>query len=1203
MRPLSKSRRGQLALHLVLSSLLTLGVALTVWSQQPVYHPVDLSRFASKSRGIASEIGSLLPRGTQAVDGIMFRTDGRVEVAGLAAARAGDFSPTRVSAIPVGRKASRLFLLHGTSGEEQPGVPVAQLILHYANGIERALRLVYGVHVGNSVPERGERTNGLADRNSKLAWTATREEADRFAGNQVLLYFTALDNPLPSEEIVSVDYASLFSRATPFLAGLTVEEDGPGLASAWTRPTGRLWRKGYEFEDEAYCGQFVLVAVDGADGKPLTNATAALTITDDEFSFYFGDAHADGEGRLVLDYPPQHTLAYGLLVKAPGYLPVILAESKLKTPRFETELTTRLTRGVLVGGFVRDAGGEPVSDAEVMIYQATQDGPRHYLRVDYDSVKTDSKGRWASTALPTNFAGFSFHVAHPDYRAVLYTAAQGASNVVGAAALMARSAVLTLPPVNRLHGLVSDPRGRPVANAELYLQSSGGTPPEHVATTDRNGSFSFLDPESGDSSLFALAPEFAPLHQQAWRRLQHGGLIRVTLSEARPVLGFVRDQYRQPVPGALVRVDRWHETSLLKWRAVTDEQGSFSWENPPEDSVLLYITKTNYSSMRTMVSGTGGEMNFILQRRSQVFGRVIDAETRQPIPEFKVIRGRAYSPDEPIRWERYNSSRGRNGQFSIALNDYYGGEGRSQVMVEAAGYLPQTSPPLSQAGSHTNEFALHRGKGISGLVKLASGEPVANASVVLVDKSSSGYMDRPGQFQRNSSVDSVLTDAAGRFEFQPRLDSHSILVAHNQGFAQVRVESLATYDAITLVPWGRVTGTLRVGQNPGAGQTMQLQTMDYRYGEEGRSGSSLSLYLSVETDGDGNFVFDKVPPGERKLSIRHKFRENRSGPIPLSHGRPVIVRPGETTHLVIGGTGRPVIGRVRLASGSAEDVDWLRDVHTLSLRVTEPPGLLATGPEGANTPEEQAKRRQEFERRQREFWTSEAGRALERDQRGYVLLFDTNGSFRVDDVPPAQYQLQIAPTDPEQDYYSYQRIGSLVREVTIPEAPPGKPYEPFDLGEMSLAIRSKVRLGGRAPSFEANTFDGKTVKLDDFRGKFVLLDFWATWAAGSRRQDLMMMTNVYAKYGASNRLVMISLNLDFQPELGRAFLKTNASPWLQCHVGEQGNNVLLPSYGLDGLPANVLIDPSGRIHSRNLRGSSLLNTVRRALSQLGRTAD
>jgi hypothetical protein len=226
---------------------------------------------------------------------------------------------------------------------------------------------------------------------------------------------------------------------------------------------------------------------------------------------------------------------------------------------------------------------------------------------------------------------------------------------------------------------------------------------------------------------------------------------------------------------------------------------------------------------------------------------------------------------------------------------------------------------------------------------------------------------------------------------------------------------------------------------------------------------------------------------------------------------------------------------VKITTGSQDDVDWLRDVHTLNQRAPEPPGLGMLNFDGATTPAQQAKRRQEFEKRQREFWNSPAGRAIELTQRSYVLLFETNGSFRVDDVPPGQYQLEIAPTDPQQEYYNYQRIGSLYRQVTIPEPPPGKPYEPFDLGTLQLAIRSKARLGGRAPSFEATTFDGKSVKLDDYRGKFVLLDFWATWATGTRRQDLMALTNVYANLAASNRLVMISLNLDVQREAGEAF--------------------------------------------------------------------
>jgi hypothetical protein len=251
---------------------------------------------------------------------------------------------------------------------------------------------------------------------------------------------------------------------------------------------------------------------------------------------------------------------------------------------------------------------------------------------------------------------------------------------------------------------------------------------------------------------------------------------------------------------------------------------------------------------------------------------------------------------------------------------------------------------------------------------------------------------------------------------------------------------------------------------------------------------------------------------------------------------------------------------------------------------------------GANSPEEQQKRRAEYEQKQREFWNSGLGRALDRAQRSYVLLFDSNGVFRVPDVPPGDYQLQISPTDPDREEYSYQQIGSLYQQVTIPAAPADKPNEPFDLGTLSMSIRAKARPGGRAPALEAKTFDGKTIKLEDFRGKYVLLDFWATWAGGTRKQELTTLKNLYASPGASNRLVIISLNLDQQRELGENFLKANPSPWLQCRLDDADGNVL-PGFGLEGLPANLLIDPLGRIQNRNMRGASLLSIVRRALAQ------
>src|SRR5207247_2490776 len=136
-------------------------------------------------------------------------------------ARNGDFHPPVISNIPVGSKAGRLHLVHGADHDERDGVPLAMLVLHYADGQMRTVRLAYGVHVRSWLKERRETRSELFDPNSSLAWTTASAEADH-AGASLRLFHTVLDNPLPDQKIASLDLVSLFSQATPFPAGLTV---------------------------------------------------------------------------------------------------------------------------------------------------------------------------------------------------------------------------------------------------------------------------------------------------------------------------------------------------------------------------------------------------------------------------------------------------------------------------------------------------------------------------------------------------------------------------------------------------------------------------------------------------------------------------------------------------------------------------------------------------------------------------------------------------------------------------------------------------------------------------------------------------------------------------------------------------------------------------------------------------------------------
>jgi peroxiredoxin len=1163
------------------------------------YFPVDLSALAATafSNSPLPQSWSALPRGSQTFGGVPFRIDRKLALTGLDATRNGEFHPTRVT-VPLGRKAARLHLLHGADHDDKDGVPLAKLVFHYANGEERTMRLAYGIHARSWMKERHEAKSSLLDPDSRQAWTSASEDAER--GNTVLrLYQTALNNPLPDQPITALELVSLFSRATPFIAGLTLESGNPEASPPSTASSRRVFKKSLELDDSVYRDEFVIRTTDGETGGPMTNATAALTIADDQASFYFGEARADGTGVIRVPYPPQQTVAFTALVRAPGRLPSTFSGSKTNGQDFSHEVGVKLGRGVRIGGAVNDPKGKPIAGAEVVIHRITRTGPREYARLDHDTARTDKDGRWSSESVPADFDGFSFQISHPDHRSMLFTQAASSSAEARALSredLLAGKATVVLPAALRLEGIVTDESGKPVKEVDLQLVDTGRSDTGRPVKCDAQGRFSLVVPQPGDISLMAQAKGYRPKLQTVTAEADMPPLT-LTLANTQPFRGRVVDQNREPIPGARVKLDSWNGSRLLQWQALTDDKGGFVWDSPPDGNVMFYVSATNHSSMRTSFSSPSGEHVFNLRKMSRVIGKVIDADSKKPIDEFVVITGRSYNPEEPIRWERYDNAAGRKGEYSVRLNDYSSSGSRMQVMVEAAGYLPAATPIFTKAGLYTNDFALIKGRGISGVVQLADGTVVSNATVVLVDRSDNASMDRPPELRRNSGGEFQRSNAKGHFEFAPKLEPHTIVAAHALGFAEVRASNVVATGKVVLQPWGKLKGVVRVGKGVEPGQSVGLNSGNWRYGDEGRFNPPLYLSLKADLSPDGSFVFDQVPPGERRASLQIKLNDRDSSrSTASSHGTPVLIKPGEVAEIVIGGTGRPVIGRMTVAGGEPEDVDWRRDQHTIQMQMDMPTNIPPPVITGNMTEEESRRAQQEYNQRVNAFWRTPEGRVLERKQRNYALRFETNGVFRVDNVDPGNYYLYVSLTNPDRPDNYYEYIGSLNKNVTIPPAPAGKPDEPFDLGLNEVQVRNIQRTGRRAPKFEVKTFDGKTVKLADFTGKFVLLDFWATWA-GSRNLDLQMLKALNTTYGKDNRLVMLGLNFDPQASSAEKVIEQSGIKWLQCYAGPWDQTGLPASYGVQGLPANILIDPEGKIVASNLRGSTIRTTVRNRLGE------
>ncbi len=111
-----------------------------------------------------------------------------------------------------------------------------------------------------------------------------------------------------------------------------------------------------------------------------------------------------------------------------------------------------------------------------------------------------------------------------------------------------------------------------------------------------------------------------------------------------------------------------------------------------------------------------------------------------------------------------------------------------------------------------------------------------------------------------------------------------------------------------------------------------------------------------------------------------------------------------------------------------------------------------------------------------------------------------------------------------------------------------------------------------APEFALEDTSGKTVRLRDYRGKVVLLDFWATWCTGCK-EEIPWFAGFQTKYGAKD-LAVVGVSLD---EDGWKVLR----PFLaDGHVPYQvvlGNDATTKSYGIEGMPDTFLIDRKGKL--------------------------
>lgn len=131
-----------------------------------------------------------------------------------------------------------------------------------------------------------------------------------------------------------------------------------------------------------------------------------------------------------------------------------------------------------------------------------------------------------------------------------------------------------------------------------------------------------------------------------------------------------------------------------------------------------------------------------------------------------------------------------------------------------------------------------------------------------------------------------------------------------------------------------------------------------------------------------------------------------------------------------------------------------------------------------------------------------------------------------------------------------------------------------------------LAVGMPAPNFTLLTADGQPVALSSYRGRYVLVDFWASWCAPCRAEN----PNVVRAYEAfkAKRFEVLSVSID-APDNRAQWLQavhTDQLPWAQV-LDQPGPNAVAKLYQVQAIPQNFLLDPQGRIVAINLRGEAL----------------
>lgn len=146
-------------------------------------------------------------------------------------------------------------------------------------------------------------------------------------------------------------------------------------------------------------------------------------------------------------------------------------------------------------------------------------------------------------------------------------------------------------------------------------------------------------------------------------------------------------------------------------------------------------------------------------------------------------------------------------------------------------------------------------------------------------------------------------------------------------------------------------------------------------------------------------------------------------------------------------------------------------------------------------------------------------------------------------------------------------------------------YSPYDNLKSTYETKKSLVIGGLAPDFTLNDTEGKPVSLSSFRGKYILLDFWASWCAPCRQANPHIVAT-YTKF-AGEEFDILAVSLDKSKENWIKAIGDDKLTWTHVSDLKYWQSDVAKLYNVTAIPFNLLLDPDGKIVAKNLIGAEL----------------